>query len=42
MVIAYTQRLEGRVVLGGLGVNVNGGLPLPIGNGEVFIPVLWS
>lgn len=42
MIIAYTQRLEGRVILGSLGVNVNRGLPFSIGNGEVFIPVLWS
>ena len=42
MLIAKRQRLQGRVMNGCLGVDVNRGLALSIGDGEVLMPLFGS
>lgn len=41
-IVAEAERLKRGVVLGGLAANINGGLALSIGDGEVFVPVSGS
>lgn len=41
-IVAETERLQSRIVLGGLGADGNRGLALSLGNGEVLVPVSGS
>ena len=42
LTIGNRQGLQGRVILGCMSVDVNRGLALSLGNGEVLMPVLRS
>lgn len=41
-VVAQLERLQGRVVLGLPGDDVDGGLSGSVGDGEVFRPPVWT
>lgn len=41
-IVAEAQRLQGGVVPGGLAADVDGRLALPVGDGEVLVPVSGS